>query len=755
MSTTATRAQQFREFAEQGDHQGFEDLWLERLDAAPAEVDSFIEGGDALASQGQFEKAGLYLSMLSPVLLERELYLEALQVLRKMAEVAPRERGLRHGLLTAYRGLYADDPNLETFLQMCGVADGKDLKAAVAQMGIFLCMKEGAYLYHPGGWHAGRISEVDADDASLVIDFDEKRGHRMSMEMAAKKTDLIAEDDLRAMKLDRLEEVKRLVEDDPVELIRCGLRSRRGKATLRDLRDRIAGDIIPTKSWSRWWQKARGKVKAAGDITITPGANPTLELGEETGGYAEACLRDLGHLPTDARRVRYFRDLMKEAPAHEDGIPALVGVTANLVAAAPEMSTADRISLSFLLAEAAQKWSEITSHEELSPAQTLRDHDAAVKALPSIPIAGHRVAAMLQIKQFEDVDWPALCHRVIIGGAAESADHCLSDLLREGHTQVAEDSVNTVADRYRDHPRAFTWYVRAARGDKLPAGVRRDRNPVLLEKSLVLHSHLDKEAIRLKDLKPTASDESKDLAATLAKVFPLKDYGFVRDSFTEANESEAMTLAALLRNNRSLNSDLRDRMMAHMFRTRPEAAKFDTDTSAAASDPMFDTSIIYTTERALQARRVEHEDVVNNQIPENSVEIGRAASYGDLSENAEWAAAVEKQSRLSKLAEELAEGLQKARIISGDVQDGTEGNVTLGSRVSLTDTQGRHHSYTVLGPWDVDAKRSFISYLSPLGRALVGHEKDETIGLDVAAGHVEYTITAIEDGLEDAERSAP
>ena len=77
MSTTATRAQQFREFAERGDHQGFEDLWLERLDAAPAEVDPFIQGGDALASQGQFDKAGLYLSMLSPVLLERELYLEA------------------------------------------------------------------------------------------------------------------------------------------------------------------------------------------------------------------------------------------------------------------------------------------------------------------------------------------------------------------------------------------------------------------------------------------------------------------------------------------------------------------------------------------------------------------------------------------------------------------------------------------------------------------------------------------------------
>ncbi|NRA95548.1 MAG: GreA/GreB family elongation factor [Planctomycetes bacterium] len=751
MSTTATRAQQFREFAERGDHQGFEDLWLERLDAAPAEVDPFIQGGDALASQGQFDKAGLYLSMLSPVLLERELYLEALQVLRKMAEVAPRERGLRHGLLTAYRGLYGDDPNLETFLEMCGVADGKDPKAAVQKMDTFLHMKTGAYLFHPGGWHAGRIAEVDADDASLVIDFAEKRGHRMSMEMAAKKTDLIADNDLRAMKLDRLEEVKRLIEEDPVELIRCGLRSRRGKASLRDLRDRIAGDVIPTKSWSRWWQKARGKVKAAGDITITPGANPTIELGEESGGYTEACLRDLRHLPTDTRRVRYFRDLMKEAPAHEDGIPALVAVATNLISASPDMGMADRISLSFLLTEATQKWSEITSPDELAPAHTLLDHDSAIRSLARIPISSHRVAAMLEIKQHEGIDWPALCRQVIVGGAPESAEHCLADLLRGGHEQVAEDAINAVADRYRDHPRAFIWYVRSARGDKLPANIRRDRDTVLLEKSLVLHSHLDKEAIRLKDLESIASGESKDLAATLAKVFPLKDYALVRDAFREANESEATTLAALLRNNRSLNADLRDRMMAHMFRTRPEAAKFDTGAPVAPTNPMFDPGIIYTTEKALQARRVEHEDVVNTQIPDNSIEIGRAASHGDLSENAEWTAAVEKQERLTKLAEELADGIQKARIISGDIQQESEGNVTLGSRVSLTDAGGAHHAYTVLGPWDVDAGRGFISYLSPIGRALIGHTKGETVGLDVAAGHVEFTITSIADGFADSE----
>ncbi len=57
----------------------------------------------------------------------------------------------------------------------------------------------------------------------------------------------------------------------------------------------------------------------------------------------------------------------------------------------------------------------------------------------------------------------------------------------------------------------------------------------------------------------------------------------------------------------------------------------------------------------------------------------------------------------------------------------------------------------MLGPWDVNAERGFISYLSPIGRALIGHAKGETVGLDVAAGHVEFTITSTADGLADSE----
>lgn len=742
----STRAQQFRELVERGELQGFEDLWMETLDVAPADVQAFLAGIDALESQGLFDKVGLYLSMLTPVLLERELWSEALQALRKMAAIAPRERGLRHGLLTAYRSLYADKANLEALLELAGVTEGKDLKEGVEKIDTFLGFTVGRYLFHPGGWFAGRVTEVDAEEASVVIDFMEKRGHRMSMEMAAKKTEFIADTDIRAMKLDRLDELKTLVEEDPVELIRCALRSRRNKCVLRDLRDRITSEpdvIITTKVWSRWWQKTRTKVKSADDITITPGANPTLELGEKSGGYAEACLRDLRHIATGSRRVRYFRDLMKEAAAHEDGEKALTGVAQSLIEESSELEHGPQISLAFLLDEAKGKWPVISPPDDLSPSVVVADHEATLAALPYIPVGAHRVAAVIEIQKQGEVDWLEFCCSVILGGAAEACDHCLHELVRAGAAEQTERTLAAVLERYRDYPRAFLWYLRNARVGKLPESVRQERMSTLLEKALVLHSHLDVAGIG-----KAAECEERILGKDIGKVFPLRDFEFIRNAFVEASESEAQNLASLLRNNRSLQSDLRDHMLANMFRVRPEAAK----TEIEITDPLFDPNILYTTARSLEAKKAEYEDVVNRQIPENAAEIGRAASHGDLSENSEWTAALEKQGQLTHVAEELGDGIGKARIIDRSMMDSRQ-KVTLGSRATVTDAHGVRHEYTVLGPWDVDSNRGFISYQSPLGKALIGHGTGESVSFEVPSGKLEYSIVQVLDGLEEAERS--
>src|SRR5688572_27976461 len=126
--TTEARKKQLREFAEQGKTQLFETLWNELLEQAPEEIDAFMGGIAGLETIGNFEKAGQMLSALVARLQEQGFYAQSLVALRKMTEIAPRERILKHGLLTAFRNIYKDDPRLPIYLAQSKIETDVDLK---------------------------------------------------------------------------------------------------------------------------------------------------------------------------------------------------------------------------------------------------------------------------------------------------------------------------------------------------------------------------------------------------------------------------------------------------------------------------------------------------------------------------------------------------------------------------------------------------------------------------------------------------
>ncbi len=740
--TTDARKRQLREYAEHGKHQLFDALWAELTESSPDDVVTFMAGIAGLESIGNFEKAGHLLSGLTARFLEQGHFQHSLVALRKLAEIAPRERIIRHGLLTAYKAIYKDDPRLLIYMRQSKIETDVDMKTAIQKMDTYFSFQEGRYVYHPAGWGTGKIVMVDAEQVSVVIDFATKKGHRLAMEMARNITEFIEPNDLRAMKFDRIEELVRMFEEDSTELIRAALRSRRNKATLRELRDRLTDGIIPSGEWSRWWQKARLRLKTASDVTVSPGSNPILELAPEMRGYAQNCLRDLRLLDSDVKRVKYFRDLIKEARDHADGEEAVKGVALILATSLGPKSDAPlgcRISLAFLMKEAAQLYPSIVVGEELAPGKACTDHRTVIEALPTIPVAGHRIEAIEILRETGEKDWAELYRTIILRGEAETAEAALSALVRHGKHDVVSRIEKDIVGRFRDFPLAFAFFARQQVADKLPAGVPPIPLPTLLEKIVILHSHAEQKLY---------SEEDADLrkvGKVLANLLQAGNYRVIKDSFVAATETEGRNVAMIIRSNRSLPRDIRDKVIANMLRTRPELAKQDEDEGAGGFS---DNGIIYTTEESLLRRQKEYERLVNVEIPENAHEIGRAASYGDLSENAEWSAAIEKQTQLTRKSEEMVAELNRARIIDPTMQDGD--HVTIGSKVVLSQPgSDRRQTFTLLGPWDADQEKGILSYFSPLAAAILGKRAGEEAIVDLPSGPVHYRVDAIRDGLAE------
>jgi transcription elongation factor GreA len=124
-------------------------------------------------------------------------------------------------------------------------------------------------------------------------------------------------------------------------------------------------------------------------------------------------------------------------------------------------------------------------------------------------------------------------------------------------------------------------------------------------------------------------------------------------------------------------------------------------------------------------------------------EIGEARSHGDLSENAEYHAAKDKQSHLEGRILQVEDWIARAEVIEIGKLKGER--VVFGATVTLAHTEsGDEVRYQVVGELEADLKQGKISVTSPIGRALIGKVEGETVTVRSPGGEREYEINAVE-----------
>ncbi len=133
--------------------------------------------------------------------------------------------------------------------------------------------------------------------------------------------------------------------------------------------------------------------------------------------------------------------------------------------------------------------------------------------------------------------------------------------------------------------------------------------------------------------------------------------------------------------------------------------------------------------------------------PKNIRDIEEARSHGDLSENAEYHAAKERQGFLDAKKRELEYKLSHAQII--DLSKLSNEKVVFGSRVTITDVDtGDSKTYTLVGQEEADIKQGKISVQSPVGKALIGHAVGDVVKIKTPAKTMECEIQEIQIALE-------
>ncbi|WP_242339991.1 MULTISPECIES: transcription elongation factor GreA [Anaeromyxobacter] len=132
----------------------------------------------------------------------------------------------------------------------------------------------------------------------------------------------------------------------------------------------------------------------------------------------------------------------------------------------------------------------------------------------------------------------------------------------------------------------------------------------------------------------------------------------------------------------------------------------------------------------------------NVERPKIVKEIAEARSHGDLSENAEYHAAKEKQSHIEGRILQVEHWIASAEVI--DVSKHVGDRVVFGATVSLEDSDsGDQVTYRIVGELEADLKQGRISVTSPIARALIGREEGDTVTVRTPGGEKEYEIHSI------------
>jgi transcription elongation factor GreA len=156
--------------------------------------------------------------------------------------------------------------------------------------------------------------------------------------------------------------------------------------------------------------------------------------------------------------------------------------------------------------------------------------------------------------------------------------------------------------------------------------------------------------------------------------------------------------------------------------------------ATAEKVPMLEEGYRKLTDQVRQLKQVERPAVVQ------AIEDARA--HGDLSENAEYHAAKERQGQIEAMIADIDDQLSRAMVIDPTTLSGKK--VVFGATVTLIGEDDKKVKYQLVGQVEADASHGRISYNSPLGRALIGREVGEGVEVSTPSGDRYYDIDKVE-----------
>ena len=566
-------------------------------------------------------------------------------------------------------------------------------------------------------WGFGRIKTVDTVFARFTIDFPNKAGHTMDLAFAAESLKAIPKDHILARKAADLEGLRQMAALHHLELIKVVIASFGGKATVDQIQQALVPDVI-ADDWKKWWEQARREMKKDGHFVVPlKKTDPVVYQAQETSLQ--------GRLLADFRAAKGLKACVVVAMEIVKSVEDLTDKTA---AAAEVIAALNADLATHLRTQTAVALEGIFAREDLRAMTGLGPVDGEVSAaqiwaqevkfstlMETLPAAKHRRA----LEAFQSAQ-PARWHEVVRGALnSVSARLCrefAALLAQAGQGAALKETLTRLVSQHLASSELLLW-------------LGKDRGDAFAD-------ILGPEVFRAM-LTAMERDQFNEKHSNKLREFIVNDQDLIADLTAAADIEVIKDLTRALQLSPVFDDMDKRSLLARLVKSHPAVQ------SLVTGEQTRQDAVLHVSWESLERRSNEYRELVDKKIPANSAEIGIARSYGDLSENHEFKAAKEMQGILKRRKAELEVLLSRAR--GTDFSHARTDVVSIGTIVQATDLAAdKPETFTVLGAWDFDADKGIISYLTPVGQALLNRKVGDEVESEVDGVRHRHRIEKIE-----------
>lgn len=687
------------------DYPGFLTLWEEYCNSDQLDADELIAILEVVRRSEMAANLGRHFERMLPLwetLTDPE---KSYQVLKSLLDVQHASSEVMAAIaLKTLEDRYGQTLKFQDKIKMVGLRGKDKIQGCIRNFELLNHFNKGNFVFHPTGWGVGEILDVSFLREEITVEFELVAGKKtLSFSTAYKTLDPISKQHILAMRFSQPDELEAIAKKDAVAFMKKFFEEL-GPKTASEIKDELCDLVIPSDDWTKWWQQTRAKLKKDAMIDCPDDLKMPFKLRKDEVTHEERLKKLIAQAKehtADLINVFYsfFRDF-PEASKNSSCINLVQSHLLNLLSQG-HLSTSEEIMVYMIL-------EDLGHHDKQAQLEALvKNEQDLVPVFGNITIISMKKRVLCMIKQLRH-DWKMIFELLLIHiDYNPLREFVFEELHANGASIELHAFIKKLMTHPYDSPDAFLWLFTKGMENEVFLGEYLLTKPRLFEALLVLLSRIEN------------SSTQKNLVKKIVALIMDDRFALVRDVMKGSSIAEVKEFILLSTKCHSFSEHEIKIFQSLAEVVYPALAKSTQKQSTAEEN-----GVIWCTQEgfARMQKRVHH--IATVETVENAKEIETARAHGDLRENAEFKAALERRDRLQQELKVLSDQLGQARVISKD--DIILDQVGVGCVVECVNSSGQKTTYKILGPWEADPDKKILSYQSKLAQAISGKVKGDS-----------------------------